>query len=79
MGAYGPPPGFYQNHPHVMISEDYCVGCMNCIKACPRDDVLRAKKEDDKFKAWVLNPGNCSGCGRCINTCLTHCISIILA
>lgn len=78
MGAYGPPPGFYCNSPRVKISEEYCIGCMNCISSCPKNDVLRAKQVDDTFKAYVLSPQNCVGCGRCVSSCPTHCISIYL-
>lgn len=78
VGAYGPPPGFYKNNPHVRITEEYCTGCMNCISRCPRNDVLRAKKVDDTFKVWAMAPENCVGCGRCVNSCPTHSISIYL-
>lgn len=78
MGAYGPPRGFYGNKPCVKISEDYCTGCMNCIERCPKKDVLRAKKVDGGFKAWVAGPEYCVGCARCVNACPTHSISIYL-
>ena len=51
---------------------------MNCISRCPRNDVLRAKKVDDTFKVWAMAPENCVGCGRCVNSCPTHSISIYL-
>lgn len=78
VGAYAPI-GFYRNKPRVRIGEGYCRGCLKCLAVCPMDGrVLAARKEGGEVRAQVVHPELCVGCGRCVNACPTHSISIYL-
>lgn len=78
VGAYTPI-GFYRNKPRVKISEGFCRGCLNCVSVCPlKGQVLRACKLNGEVRAKVEHSERCVGCGRCVNSCPTHSISIYL-
>lgn len=45
------------------ILSDKCVGCGECMEACPQEAIT---KEDDKC---VINADDCAGCGICADSC----------
>ncbi len=76
--AYGPPAGFVRNKPVVFIDEEFCTGCMTCVRICPLKTVLRASREV-AGKVEVADPLLCAGCGRCMFACPTNAIRISMA
>lgn len=50
----------------VILDEDKCKGCTNCIKTCPTE-AIRVRKG----KAVILTE-RCLDCGECIRTCENH-------
>ncbi len=46
------------------IEEDACVGCMLCVKNCPVDAIIGARK-----KPHFINEDKCIGCGKCQEVC----------
>ena len=47
----------------VMLQEDKCKGCTNCIKRCPTEAI-----RVHKGKATIINE-RCIDCGECIRAC----------
>lgn len=76
--AYGPPAGFARNKAAVFIDEEFCTGCMTCVRICPLKTVLRARRDGER-KAEVTDPLLCAGCGRCMFACPTNAIRISMA
>ncbi|RDB63393.1 hypothetical protein C1878_05945 [Gordonibacter sp. 28C] len=76
MGAYGPPLGFYRNNPCVHIDPMLCTACVRCMEVCPRKGVIGIEMISGKRYAKVKNPGDCAGCGRCVEACLTNAIGL---
>jgi len=54
----------------VQIDTKRCVGCGNCVDACPFG-VL----ELQEGKAIIKHPEKCKGCGACIAACPNNAIS----
>ena len=78
MGSYCPPANFFQNKQAVQILAKYCTGCLNCVKVCNLGTIFRTSKIDGKIKVEAIHPENCAGCGRCVNGCPTHAITMKL-
>ncbi len=74
---YGPPAGFYRNKPHVSIDAQFCVGCMECLHACPSSGTLAAMRKG-QARAIVTDTELCIGCARCVLICPTHAINMYL-
>ncbi|KAF7600428.1 MAG: electron transporter RnfB [Candidatus Dactylopiibacterium carminicum] len=53
------------------ISEDICIGCSKCAKACATDAILGAAKQIH----GVLDEA-CTGCGGCLDLCPTGAIAL---
>ena len=58
------------------ISEDACVCCGRCIKACPADAIYRTDHVNPgkKLPACQIDPLKCVKCGACMATCKLHAI-----
>jgi heterodisulfide reductase subunit A len=56
----------------AIVDEENCVGCQQCIAACPYQAIVYL---EDKGKAHV-NEALCKGCGTCAGACLPKCISL---
>ena len=53
------------------IDESECIGCTVCIRACPVDAIIGARK----WMHAVLD-SECTGCGLCVEPCPVDCISM---
>ncbi len=51
------------------VREDKCVGCGNCVKACPIPGAITM----NGGKARISN-ALCTRCGKCFDVCPTHAI-----
>ena len=56
------------------IDESACIGCTVCIRACPVDAIVGARK-------WMHSvlESECTGCGLCVEPCPVDCISMVPA
>ena len=56
------------------IDESACIGCTVCIRACPVDAIIGARK-------WMhaVIESECTGCRLCVEPCPVDCISMIPA
>jgi electron transport complex protein RnfB len=55
----------------AQISEEICIGCCRCIKACPTDAILGAAKQIHN----VIREA-CTGCGNCVERCPTEALTM---
>ena len=56
------------------IVESECIGCTVCIRACPVDAIIGARK----WMHTVLE-SECTGCGLCVEPCPVDCIAMVPA
>lgn len=54
------------------IRESECIGCTQCIQACPVDAILGAAKQ-----LHVVLTQECTGCGLCLTPCPVDCIDML--
>ena len=56
------------------VDESECIGCTVCIRACPVDAIIGARK-------WMhaVLESECTGCGLCVEPCPVDCISMVPA
>ena len=56
------------------IVERECIGCTVCIRACPVDAIIGARK-------WMhaVLESECTGCGLCVEPCPVDCIDMVQA
>ena len=56
------------------IDESECIGCTVCIRACPVDAIIGARR-------WMhaVLECECTGCGLCVEPCPVDCISMVPA
>jgi formate hydrogenlyase subunit 6/NADH:ubiquinone oxidoreductase subunit I len=59
-----------------MVSIDYekCVGCGQCAYSCP-SCAMEVHREGDKYQ-WKYDAGKCTFCGRCIDRCKLHLLTM---
>ena len=55
-----------------VTAEDYCTGCLKCLKVCPTDAVIGAPKQ-----IHGVLPEACSGCEKCVDACPTGAIEMV--
>lgn len=51
----------------AQVSEEICIGCCKCLKACPTDAIVGAAKQIHN----VIRDA-CTGCSACVNACPTE-------
>lgn len=56
------------------IDESECIGCTVCIRACPVDAIIGARK----WMHTVLE-STCTGCALCVDPCPVDCIFMVPA
>jgi electron transport complex protein RnfB len=56
----------------ALIDENWCIGCTLCIRACPVDAIVGARK----WMHTVLLE-HCTGCELCVPPCPVDCIQIV--
>jgi electron transport complex protein RnfB len=56
----------------AVIREDECIGCTNCIQACPVDAILGAAKQ-----MHTVIEHECTGCDLCVEPCPVDCIDMV--
>ena len=56
------------------IERSECIGCTVCIRACPVDAIIGARK-------WMheVLESECTGCGLCVEPCPVDCIAMVPA
>jgi thioredoxin reductase/NAD-dependent dihydropyrimidine dehydrogenase PreA subunit len=59
---------------HPLIDPARCLGCGNCVAACPEQDVLGLVHD----KAVLVSPSDCIGHGACRDACPTDAITLVL-
>jgi Fe-S-cluster-containing hydrogenase component 2 len=62
-----PQKAIFKNKDLVVIDDETCDGCGECITACPYSGVFL---DSEKKKAM-----NCTLCGQCVNECPTGCLT----
>ena len=60
---------------HPVINASLCVGCSECVKACPEKDFDVLGMVDGK--AELINAGDCIGHGACRTSCPVGAISLV--
>ena len=57
---------------NVWISEESCIGCRQCINACPHHCLSIMRQSTNRsgiHPAYLRAPQRCSGCEICVRTC----------
>jgi len=55
----------------AQVSEEICIGCCRCLKACPTDAIVGAAKQIHN----VIREA-CTGCGNCVERCPTEAVTM---
>lgn len=54
------------------IDETLCIGCVQCLQACPVDAIIGAARQ-----MHSILPEHCTGCGLCLPPCPADCIALV--
>jgi len=54
------------------VTEEICIGCCRCLKACPTDAIVGAAKQIHN----VIQDA-CTGCGACVDRCPTEAMNLV--
>ncbi|MDZ7741699.1 MAG: 4Fe-4S binding protein [Bacteroidota bacterium] len=65
------PAGQCQNLRVFSIDVDKCTGCTACVKKCPTDAIIGARK-----KPHFIVESKCISCGSCLETCKFNAILV---
>jgi len=63
------------------ISNEYCSGCLNCVKVCPyqaivTEEIPLGHGSKELRTVAKINEGVCQGCGSCVAVCRSMAISL---
>ncbi len=61
---------------HPEIDHTLCIGCTNCVQACPEQDAHQVLGMIRK-KAHLVGPTDCIGHGACKNVCPVNAITLV--
>tara|TARA_B100000886_G_scaffold121219_1_gene81606 strand:+ start:1993 stop:2589 length:597 start_codon:yes stop_codon:yes gene_type:complete len=61
-----------ENYQIAHINYDDCIGCTICIKSCPVDAIIGARKKQH----YIIND-RCNGCELCIEQCPVDCMEMV--
>lgn len=53
------------------VDESNCIGCGKCIRVCPTDAIVGAKR-----MLHTILPQLCTNCSNCVDVCPTDCITL---
>ncbi len=67
-------PACGQVRPYTLarIDESRCIGCVACIRACPVDAIVGARK-----RMHTVIESECTGCELCVPACPVDCIRLV--
>tara|TARA_B100000886_G_C20419818_1_gene490992 strand:+ start:1417 stop:2010 length:594 start_codon:yes stop_codon:yes gene_type:complete len=61
-----------ENYQIAHINYDECIGCTICIKVCPVDAIIGARRKQH----YIIND-KCNGCELCIEQCPVDCMEMV--
>ena len=61
-----------ENYQIAHIKYDDCIGCTICIKVCPVDAIIGARRKQH----YIIND-KCNGCELCIKQCPVDCMEMV--
>ena len=61
-----------ENYQIAHIKFDECIGCTICIKVCPVDAIIGARRKQH----YIIND-KCNGCELCIEQCPVDCMEMV--
>jgi uncharacterized protein (DUF362 family)/Pyruvate/2-oxoacid:ferredoxin oxidoreductase delta subunit len=60
-----------------VVDDDKCIGCGDCIRACPTEPKALAFAPGESIGIPVVNSSLCISCYCCSETCVHHAISLV--
>ena len=58
--------------PLARVDESRCIGCVACVRACPVDAIVGARK-----RMHTVIESECTGCELCVPACPVDCIDLV--